>query len=461
MLWEAQLARPEQLPTDEDWSIWLYLAGRGSGKTRTAAEWVTWQAIRNPGTRWAVVAATFGDVRDTCAEGESGLIAILRRYEVLKHYNRSMGEIRLKNNSLIKLFSADEPDRLRGPQFHGAWCDELAAWRYPETFDQLQFTLRLGAHPQIIVTTTPQPTKLIKGLLNRDDGSVKVVRGSTFDNAKNLAPNALAQLRARYEGTRLGRQELYAEVLDDTPGALWTLDMIEGTRVKTAPEMVRIVVAVDPATTSGEDSDETGIVAAGKGVDGRCYILADRSCRESPLMWATRAVALYHELGADRLIAETNQGGQMVEQTIRAVDQMIAYEGVVAKVGKRLRAEPISALYEQGRVSHVGNFDTLEEQLTGWVPDSGTSPDRLDALVHAVTALGFAFGSDADRYLNAIAPACPNCGMPMAYNASGCNSCGKTSSGIPGGNAAQLAGVALTSTQPTIANYSNFGFPTI
>jgi len=178
-------------------------------------------------------------------------------------------------------------------------------------------------------------------------------------------------------------------------------------------------------------------------------------------MWATRAVALYHELGADRLIAETNQGGQMVEQTIRAVDQMIAYEGVVAKVGKRLRAEPISALYEQGRVSHVGNFDTLEEQLTGWVPDSGTSPDRLDALVHAVTALGFAFGSDADRYLNAIAPACPNCGMPMAYNASGCNSCGKTSSGTPGGNAAQLAGVTLTSTQPTIANYSNFGFPTI
>ena len=461
MLWESRLARPEQLPTDESWSIWLYLAGRGSGKTRTAAEWVVWQAIRNPGTRWAVVAATFGDVRDTCAEGESGLIAILRRYEVLKHYNRSMGEIRLKNNSLIKLFSADEPDRLRGPQFHGAWCDELAAWRYPETFDQLQFTLRLGNHPQIVVTTTPQPTKLIKDLLARTDGSVKVVRGSTFDNAKNLAPNALAQLRARYEGTRLGRQELYAEVLDDTPGALWTLDMIESNRVRTAPEMVRIVVAVDPATTSGEDSDETGIIAVGKGYDGRAYVLADRSCRESPLTWATKAVELYHELKADRIIAETNQGGQMVEQTIRSVDHMIAYEGVVAKVGKRLRAEPVSALYEQGRVSHVGNFEKLEEQMTGWVPDSGYSPDRLDALVHAIAALGFAYGSDADRYLNAIAPACPNCGMPMAYNASGCSSCGKSVAGTPGGNAAQIAGVALTSTQPTIANYSNFGFPTI
>lgn len=333
-----------------------------------------------------------------------------------------MGEIKLTNGSSIKLFSAQEPDRLRGPQFHGAWCDELAAWDYPDTWDQLQFGLRLGTHPQTIVTTTPRPVPLIKNLLARTDGSVHVVRGSTFDNAKNLAPSALAQLRSRYEGTRLGRQELFAEVLEDVEGALWTHDLILRCEV---PELTRIVVAIDPAVTSGEHSDETGIIAVGKGIDGRAYVLADRSCRDTPSGWAHRAVALYNELGADRVVAEKNQGGDLIEQTIRTVAPTIPYKGITAKQGKRLRAEPIAALYEQGRVSHCGEFQKLEQQMLEWVPDSGTSPDRLDALVHAIQELGLATGASADRYFASIAPPCTNCGMPNAENAMNCSSCGK------------------------------------
>lgn len=425
-LWTDTLARPEQLPTEEDWSVWLYLAGRGSGKTRTAAEWIVWQAVSKPKTRWAVIAATFADVRDTCAEGESGLIAILKRYEIMESYNRSMGEILLTNGSRIKLFSADEPDRLRGPQFHGAWCDELAAWRYTDTWDQLQFGLRLGEKPRTIITTTPRPTPLIRELTSRTDGSVKVVRGSTFDNAKNLAPSALAQLRARYEGTRLGRQELYAEILTDTPGALWNLSMIDATRIskENLPELVRVVVAIDPAVTSGEQSDETGIVVVGKGSDGRGYVLADRSCKESPSGWAHRAVQAFNDFSADRIVAEKNQGGDMVEATIRSVFPSAPFKGITAKVGKRLRAEPISALYEQGRVSHVGSFDPLEDQMTQWVPDSGTSPDRLDALVHGLTELGLAGGTSADRFFQQLAPPCPSCGLPVSATATNCPHCG-------------------------------------
>jgi len=423
-LWTDQLARTEQIPTEEEWSVWLYLAGRGAGKTRTAAEWMAWEAIKTPKTRWAVVAATFSDVRDTCAEGESGLVSILRRYGALENYNRSMGEIRLTNGSRIKLFSADEPDRLRGPQFHGAWCDELAAWRYEDTWDQLQFGLRLGEHPRTLITTTPRPVPIIKRLLAQDDGSVKVVRGSTFDNAKNLAPSALAQLRARYEGTRLGRQELFAEVLTDTPGALWTLEMLEGSRLQKAPDFVRIVVAIDPATTSGENADETGIVVVAKGTDGRGYVLADRSCRDTPSGWAHRAIAAFHEFNADRVVAEKNQGGDMVELTIRSVEATIPFKGIVAKVGKRLRAEPIAALYEQGRVSHIGAFDLLEDQMTGWVPDSGYSPDRLDALVHGLAELGLATGASADRFFAQLAPSCTACGIPNDVEAFNCKGCG-------------------------------------
>ena len=423
-LWTDKLARPEQLPTDGNWSVYLYLAGRGAGKTRTAAEWIAWKAIETPNTRWAVVAATFSDVRDTCAEGESGLVPILRRYNALESYNRSMGEIRLTNGSRIKLYSADTPDRFRGPQHHGAWCDELAAWQYPDAWDQLQFGLRLGLHPRTIVTTTPRPTSLIRQLVGRTDGSVHIVRGSTFDNAANLAPSALAQLRARYEGTRLGRQELFAELLLDTPGALWSYEALESCRIDKLPEMARIIVAVDPAVTSGEEADETGIVVVGKGIDGRGYVLADRSCRDTPSGWAHRVIQAYNDFSADRIVAEKNQGGDMVELTLRSVMPAVPYKGITAKIGKRLRAEPIAALYEQGRISHLGMMETLEEQMTGWVPDSGYSPDRLDALVHGLAELNLAAGASADRFFQSIAPSCPQCAMPNAIGAPVCTGCG-------------------------------------
>ena len=422
-LWTDELARPDQVPDEGGWTVALFLSGRGWGKTRVGAEWLAWQAISRPKTRWAVVAGTFSDARDTCAEGESGIVSILNRYGLEFNYNRSIGEIRLTNGSRIKLFSAAEPDRLRGPQFHGAWCDELASWEYPDTWDQLNFGLRLGTHPRTIVTTTPRPVKVITSLLNRTDDSVHVVRGSTFDNAKNLAPSALSQLRARYEGTRLGRQELYAELLLDTPGALWTLDMIDATRIREVPELTRIILAIDPAVTSGEDSDETGIVVVAKGADGRGYLLADRSCRDSPSGWAHRAVAAYEEFKCDRVVAEKNQGGDMVELTLRSVMPNISYKGINAKQGKRLRAEPIAALYEQGRISHVGAFDILEDQLVSWVPDSGYSPDRLDALVHGFAELDLAFGSQFDAFLEAGAKVCPNCNFPNYLTAKTCQGC--------------------------------------
>ena len=383
---------------------------------------MAWEAIKSPKTRWAVVAATFSDVRDTCAEGESGLVSILKRYGALENYNRSMGEIRLTNGSRIKLFSADEPDRLRGPQFHGAWCDELAAWRYEDTWDQLQFGLRLGEHPRTLVTTTPRPVPIIKRLLERTDGSVKLVRGSTFDNAKNLAPSALAQLRARYEGTRLGRQELYAEVLTDTPGALFTQALIDDKRVQHYSDFTRVVVAVDPAVTLSEDSDETGIVVVGLGADGRFYVMADRSCKDTPLGWSKRVVQAYEDYQADRVVVETNQGGSFIETTLRQINPNMAITGVVAKIGKRLRAEPISSLYEQGRVSHIGTFDALEEQMVSWLPDSGNSPDRLDALVHGIASLTTQT-SKFDLAFSGSTMSCPKCSASNLKTDTACKVC--------------------------------------
>jgi len=419
--WTHQLARQEQLPTESnDWLIWLYLAGRGAGKTRTAAEWLAYEASSRPNTRWAIVAPTYGDVRDTCAEGESGIIKILEQYGTLREYNRTFGEIFLSNRSRIKLFSGEEPDRLRGPQFHGGWFDELAAFKYPETWDQYQFALRLGTHPQTIVTTTPRPTKLIKDLITRE--KVTVVRGSTFDNAANLAPSALAELKLRYENTRLGRQELFGEILDDVEGALWTRQMIEQARVSKYPPLARIVVAIDPAVTSNADSDETGIIAAGLTADGHYYVLDDKSLRASPDTWARQAVNLYHELKADKIIAETNNGGDMVIGVLKQVDMAVPVQKVTATRGKQLRAEPISSLYEQGRVHHVGYFEQLESQMCEWTPLSKESPDRLDALVWALTELNS--GGSSMIALASMALLCSVCGMPSPKTATNCNKCG-------------------------------------
>lgn len=420
MHWIRELARAEQIPTDtQDWATWLYLAGRGAGKTRTAAEWLAWKASSNPKTRWAIAAPTYGDARDTCAEGESGIIRVLREYGTLKDYNRSIGEIFLTNGSRIKLFSGEEPDRFRGPQFHGGWFDELAAFKYPDAWDQYQFGLRLGEFPQTIITTTPRPTKLIKDLITRE--GVKVVRGSTFDNAKNLAPSALAELKLRYENTRLGRQELYGEILDNVEGALWTRENIEAARVTECPPLVRIVVAIDPAVTSNATSDETGIIAAGNTADGHYYVLDDKSLRASPDTWARQAVNLFQERKADKIIAETNNGGDMVVLLLKQVDPSVPVKKVTATRGKQLRAEPISSLYEQGRVHHVGYFPDLEMQMCEWTPQSNESPDRLDALVWALTELNS--GGSSMIALAAMSIICMSCGMPSPKTATICNTC--------------------------------------
>jgi phage terminase large subunit-like protein len=381
-----QTARPDQITPDGDWSTWLILAGRGWGKTRTGAEDVAWAGLANPGWRIAVVAPTSADARDTCIEGDSGLLNVLPR-EAVQTWNRSLGELILTNGTRYKTFSADEPERLRGPQHNRAWADELAAWRYPEAWDQLMFGLRLGQHPQVVVTTTPKPTPLVKSLVG--SSTTKVTRGSTFDNAANLAPSALAMLKAKYEGTRLGRQELEAEILGDLPGALWSIGTLDAYRLREAPQMGRIVVAVDPAVTATESSDEHGIIVAGLS-DQRGIVLEDASISGSPNEWAKRAVSLYRSWGADAIVVEVNQGGDMVAHTIRTIDPNVKIKEVRASRGKHVRAEPIASLYEQGRVAHVGSFPALENQMTQMTTAGfeGTgSPDRVDALVWAMTEL--------------------------------------------------------------------------
>ena len=311
------LARPNQLPPEDNWSNWLVMAGRGFGKTRLGAEWLAAKAVRNPGVRCAIVARTFSDTRNVCVEGVSGILNILREYDAVKDWNKSNGILTLKNDSIIQTFSADTPDSLRGPQFHYAWCDELAAWQYEDTWNQLQFGLRLGDHTQAVITTTPRPTKLIKDLVKRE--TTVVTRGSTFDNAENLSQSALLEMQTRYAGTRLGQQELYGAILDDNPGALWSRASLEAARVKDTPYLIRVVVGIDPAVTSGEDSDSTGIVVAGLSGDGHYYILADYTLKASPQVWAEKAVYAFELHKADRIIAETNNGGDLVVHLLQQV----------------------------------------------------------------------------------------------------------------------------------------------
>lgn len=389
-------ARPNQITPSGDWNVWLILAGRGWGKTRTGAMDAMIYALRNPEVQVAVVAPTFGDLRRVCFGGVSGILKFLPRECFLQGkgngYSSSAQEIRLYNGSIIYGFAAIEPERLRGPQFHRAWCDEIAAWRYPEAFDQLMFGLRLGHNPQCIITTTPKPTPLITKLLQRD-GTV-ITRGSTFDNEANLAPIALQQLRDKYAGTRLGRQELYAEVLTEQEGALWSPIKIENQRIDISevPDLQRIVVAIDPAVTANADSDETGIVVAGRTEQGRYYVLEDASLKTSPDRWARVALEMFYKYEADRIVAETNNGGDLVERLLRTIDDKVAYTPVHASRGKITRAEPMAALYEQKKVFHAGLFPELEDQMCSFIAGSNKSPDRLDALVWALTELSASNG---------------------------------------------------------------------
>jgi len=375
--------RPNQQPPTGDWRTWLVLAGRGFGKTRTGAEWVRAQVAAGYG-RIALVAPTAADARDVMVEGESGMLAIAAP-SARPHYEPSKRRITWPNGAIAVTYSADEPDRLRGPQHDAAWCDEAAAWRYPDAWDMLQMGMRLGNNPRTVVTTTPKPVRLIRDLIKAHD--TVITRGSTFDNAPNLPKPFLDSIKRQYAGTRLGRQELYAELLEDTPGALWTRAMIDDARVSTVPTMQRVVVAIDPAVTAHETSDETGMVVVGLGTDGHGYVLADRSLRASPDGWARAAVAAYTSWQADRIVAEANNGGDLVETVLRMVDPNVPYRAVRASRGKVSRAEPVAALYEQGRVHHVGVFERLEDQMSTYTPETSQSPDRLDALVWALTDL--------------------------------------------------------------------------
>lgn len=390
--WRAW-ARPSQVAPAGDWRVWLILAGRGFGKSRSGAEWVREQVESGKCGRLALVARTAADVRDVIVEGESGIMSISPPW-FMPVYEPSKRRLTWPNGAIATTYSADEPNSLRGPQHDGAWADEIAAWNDPDAWDQLMFGLRLGQDPRVVATTTPRPTPLVRDLVA--DRGTAITRGSTFDNAANLAPSALAAYRTKYEGTRLGRQELYAELLLDTPGALWSADAIHAARVRQAPPLVRAVVGVDPSGSSHRKSDEAGIVTAGVGKCGckgnaqdlHGFVVSDRSGVLSPESWARAAAKSFHEHRADRVVAEKNYGGDMVMTTIKLIDASVCFRDVTATRGKAVRAAPIAALYEQGRVHHVGFLPELEDQMTTWDPlNSKESPGRMDALVWALTDL--------------------------------------------------------------------------
>lgn len=392
---------PVRAPDDPagDWLYWLLLAGRGFGKTRTAAEWILQRVAQ--GARHIIIAgATAGDVRDIIVDGESGILAISPPWN-FPVYEPSKNRLTWPSGAKALCLSAEEPDRFRGKQCDTFWLDELAAYAPEgdtageEAFTQLLLGFRLGRNygvtPRGVISTTPRPTRLIRRLVK--DSRAVITKGSTFENAANLTTEFLAEVKRKYEHTRLGRQELYAEVLDEAEGALWKRDLIDRDR-ETDPEgfdrstLTRIVVAIDPAVTANKDSDETGIVAGGTDAKGHGFVLADRSGRYTPDGWARAAIALYDELGADRIVAETNQGGDMIESTLRSIRPNISYSSVRAARGKRARAEPVAALYEQKRVHHVGYHAELEEQMCTWdAARSDKSPDRIDALVWLFTEL--------------------------------------------------------------------------
>lgn len=404
------VGRPNQQAPEGDWRGWLLLAGRGFGKTRTGAEWVRSQIKAGYG-HIGVIAPTLADLRDVAIDGPVGIRSRcwardrdhkgnhlgLPVYEPSKRYRLTWA-----NGATVMGFCAEEPERLRGPQHDKLWCDELAGWPNPvgpvrdakegdrslvrRVWDMAMFGLRLGDNPQVVITTTPKPIPLIKEKLK--DPTFKVTRGSTYDNRANLARAFFSDIIRKHEGTRLGRQELNAEVIDEIEGALWTAAMIDTARVERVPDMRRVVVAIDPAVTTNQMSNLTGIIVAGLGVNGHGYVLRDASGKFSPGEWARKAIALYDEFQADRIVAEGNQGGEMVRHTIQSARGNVPITIVHATRGKQARAEPVAALYEQNRVKHVGVFSELEDQLCTWEPLTGqASPDRLDALTWAITNL--------------------------------------------------------------------------
>lgn len=387
-------ARSEQLPP-ESWRTWYVRGGRGSGKTWTGSNVLAEMAQQTPG-EYGVVAPTYSDMRDKCVEGPSGLLRAFGTNSVevrrgsarlVEAWNRSLGELRLRNGSVIHGDGADDgAPTIQGYNLRGLWADEVGLWKSWEKAWQESITFAVRLSPaRIIATGTPKRGHpLVRRLMA--DAAVHKTLLRTADNAANLDPVLLGELLEMYGGTTLGRQELEGEVLTDVPGALWRRELIEATRRVEHPDLVRVVVAIDPSATSSESSDEAGIVVAGIDAAGAGWVLADYSMRGAPIEWAQRAVAAYHAHRADRIVAETNNGGEMVEQVIRTIDARVSYRAVTASRGKATRAEPISALYEQGKVRHAGAFELLEDQMCQWVPGD-RSPDRMDALVWALTDL--------------------------------------------------------------------------
>jgi len=376
-----------QMPPEGDWRVWLLMGGRGSGKTRAGAEWVHEIANARPDIRIALVAETLGDAREVMIDGVSGICRIARRGR--PEFEASRRRLVWPNGSIAQIYSSEDPESLRGPQFHLAWCDELGKWKHAqETWDMLQFGLRLGDDPRVLVTTTPRPVPLLRALAGDPKTAVRRIR--TLDNAGNLSPGFLAAMAERYGGTRLGRQELDGELIADREDALWTRAQLEALRLRNAGPLSRIVVAVDPPATASAAS-VCGIVAAGLDGAGRAVVLADCSVTgASPAGWASAVVRAFRRFDADRVVAEINQGGDMVTAMLKSIDADLPVATVRATRGKFLRAEPVAALYEQGRVAHAAAFPELEDQMCDFGPDglsSGRSPDRLDALVWALTAL--------------------------------------------------------------------------
>jgi len=402
LLWDWSVwGRPEQFcPPGIDWNVWLVLAGRGFGKTRLAAEWVREQAkyTTTGQRRFALVARTAADVRDVIVEGESGIMNVSPPSEK-PLYEPSKRRLTWPNGNTATLFTADEPDSLRGPQFTHAWGDEIAAWRQtPDAagmtaFDNLRVGTRLGAHPQMVVTTTPKRVPLLYKLLEEADKgvNVKVTRGSTLDNAGNLSGAYLDTMLGVYAGTSLAKQELYGEMLDNVEGALWTEEMIEKHRHGNYPASTPLrVIGVDPSVAENP-RDECGIVVVSSTADRDLYkreawVVEDASVLGSPNVWAQRVVEMARKWGCP-VVAEVNQGGALVKNAIHTIDPNVKVLEVHSKYGKALRAEPITLAYEQGRVHHIGYLTDLESQMYSWIPGEGKSPDRVDALVHALTAL--------------------------------------------------------------------------
>ena len=398
-------ARPAQLPPETDWGVWLLMTGRGFGKTRAGAEWVIEQA-KTPGKRIAMVGRIPADARDVMIGGESGILSCSPPGFRPRYVGTSRA-LKWPNGSEALIYSSESPDDLRGPNFHCAWVDELAKYRHAQaTWDTLVMAVRLPPDPRIVVTTTPRPIPIIKMLVG--DPSTHVTTGTSYDNRANLSEKFFERLIRRYEGTYLGQQELEGLLISDRPGAMWDRATLERNRVAAAPDMVRMVVAVDPPGSASQESAEAGIVVVGRAADGCGYVLADGSLHATPNGWGTQAVRLHDQFHADSLVAESNQGGDMVGFTIRECARALPRDGdrtsgtityvpVVASRGKQTRAEPIAALYSQGRVRHVGMFSDLEDQLTSWVPGE-KSPDRLDALVWGLTALMIYESGDIDLW---------------------------------------------------------------